>query len=48
LWRVSSSDERGVILEPASPEDGARFGPEVKPTPLGEGDSILLETISEV
>jgi hypothetical protein len=48
LWRVSSSDERGVILEPASPEDQARFGPEVKPTPLGEGDSILLETISEV
>jgi hypothetical protein len=48
LWRVSSSDDRGVILEPASPEDGARFGPELKPTPLGEGDSLLLETITEI
>jgi hypothetical protein len=48
LWRVSEVNEGAVTLERASAEDQARFGPEVKPTPLGEGDSILLETISEV
>jgi hypothetical protein len=45
LWRVSRHDDRGaVILEVASPEGSAQYGPVVKPTPLGE-ESILLETI---
>jgi hypothetical protein len=48
LWRVSRYDDRGaVILDVASPEDQAQYGPVVKPTPLG-GESILLETIVEV
>jgi hypothetical protein len=36
-----------VILEPASPEGQASFGPVVKPTPLGD-EPIVLETILEV
>jgi hypothetical protein len=36
------------MLEAASPADQARHGPVVKPTPLGDGESVLLETISEV
>jgi hypothetical protein len=49
LWRVSRYDEGGaVILEPASPEDQAYHGPVVKPTPLGDDESVLLETILEV
>jgi hypothetical protein len=48
LWRVSSSDSETVILKPASAEDQAAHGPVIKPTPLGEGDSVLLETIVEI
>jgi hypothetical protein len=46
-WRVTRSDEEGVILEPASAEGQAAHGPVAKPTPLGD-DSILLETIVEI
>ena len=48
LWRVSSNEGGSVILEPASPEDQAPHGPVVKPTSLGDDESILLETIVEV
>jgi hypothetical protein len=48
LWRVRSYEVGTVILEPASPEDQAPHGPVVKPTPLGDEESVLLETISEV
>jgi hypothetical protein len=48
LWRVSSREEQTVMLEAASPADQASHGPVVKPTPLGEGESVLLETIIEV
>ncbi len=48
LWRVKSSKDHTVVLEPAPPEVQAQHGPAVKPTPLGEGDSVLLETIIEV
>jgi hypothetical protein len=48
LWRVSSGDEHTVVLEPASPEDQAQHGPVVKPTPLGDEESVLLETILEI
>lgn len=48
LWRVSEYEDGAVILEPASPQDQAQHGPVVKPTPLGEGESILLETIIEI
>ena len=48
LWRVSSREGQTVMLEAASPADQARHGPVVKPTPLGDGESVLLETISEV
>jgi hypothetical protein len=48
LWRVSSRDEQTVMLEPASPEDQAQHGPVVKPTPLGDEESVLLETIIEI
>jgi hypothetical protein len=37
-----------VRLEPASPEDQASHGPVVKPTPLGDEESVLLETIVEI
>jgi hypothetical protein len=48
LWRVSRHEEGAVFLEPASPEDQASHGPVVKPTPLGDDESVLLETIIEV
>jgi hypothetical protein len=49
LWRVSRYDDGGaVILEPASPEIQAQHGPVVKPTPLGDDESVLLETVVEV
>ena len=48
LWRVRSNEGGAVILEPASPEDQAPHGPVVKPTPLGEGESVLIETIVEL
>jgi hypothetical protein len=48
LWRVSSNEGGAVILEPASPEDQAPHGPVVKPTPLGDEESVLLETIVEI
>ena len=49
LWRVSRHDDQGaVILEPASPQDQAQYGPIVKPTPLGDDESVLLETIVEI
>ena len=48
LWRVSRYEGGAVILEPASPKDQAQHGPVVKPTPLGDDESVLLETIVEV
>jgi hypothetical protein len=48
LWRVSKYEGGVVILEPASPEDQVRHGPVVKPTSLGDDESVLLETIAEV
>lgn len=48
LWRVSKNEGGAVFLEPASPEDQASHGPVVKPTPLGDDESVLLETIVEV
>jgi hypothetical protein len=48
LWRVRSNEGGAVILEPASPEDQAAHGPVVKPTPFGDEESVLLETIVEV
>ena len=48
LWRVSKNESGVVILEPASPQDQAQHGPVVKPTPLGDDESVLLETIVEV
>jgi hypothetical protein len=48
LWRVSRYEGGAVILEPASPQDQAAHGPVVKPTPLGDDESVLLETIVEV
>ena len=48
LWRVSRYEGGAVILEPASPGDQARHGPVVRPTPLGDDESVLLETIGEV
>jgi hypothetical protein len=48
LWRVRSNEGGAVILEPASPEDQAPHGPVVKPTPLGDEESVLLETIIEI
>jgi hypothetical protein len=48
LWRVSRHEGDAVILEAASPEDQASHGPVVKPTPLGDDESVLLETIVEV
>ena len=48
LWCVSRNEGGTVILEPASPEDQAPHGPVVKPTPLGDDESVLLETILEV
>ena len=48
LWRVSRHEPGTVILEPASPQDRARYGPVVKPTPLGDDESVLLETIVEI
>lgn len=47
LWRVRRQEHEAVVLEPASPEDQARYGPVIKPTPLGD-ESILLETIIEI
>ena len=47
LWRVSRHERGAVILEPATPEEQARFGPVVKPTPLGD-EPIILEEILEV
>jgi hypothetical protein len=48
LWRVSKNEDGAVFLEPASPEDQAAHGPVVKPAPLGDDESVLLETIVEV
>jgi hypothetical protein len=48
LWRVSKYEGGAVFLEPASPEDQAQHGPVVKPTPLGDEESVLLEAIVEV
>jgi hypothetical protein len=48
VWRVKSSSNGSVALEPAPPEIQAQHGPVIKPTPLGEGDSILLEAIVEI
>jgi hypothetical protein len=48
LWRVRRHDRGTVVLEPASAADQAKHGPVVKPTPLGDDESILLETINEV
>jgi hypothetical protein len=48
LWRVSRHEAGAVILEPASPEVQAQHGPVVKPTPLGDDESVLLETVVEV
>ena len=48
LWRVSSSEDGAVMLEPASVQDQAQHGPVVKPTPLGDDESVLLETIVEI
>jgi hypothetical protein len=48
LWRVTRYEGGAVILEPASPKDQAHRGPVVKPTPLGDDESVLLETIVEV
>ena len=48
LWRVRSNEGGAVILEPASPEDQAAHGPVVKPTPFGDEESVLLETIVEI
>jgi hypothetical protein len=48
LWRVGRHETGAVFLEPASPENQAAHGPVVKPTPLGDDESVLLETISEV
>jgi len=47
LWRVRRREPEAVVLEPASPEDQAHYGPVIKPTPLGD-ESIFLETIIEV
>ena len=48
VWVVKSSTSDSVVLEPAAPEVQAMHGPIVKPTPLGDGSSVLLETIIEV
>jgi hypothetical protein len=48
LWRVSRCEAGAVILEPASPEVQAQHGPVVKPTPLGDDESVLLETVVEI
>ena len=48
LWRVSSNEGGTVVLEPASPQDQAQHGPVVKPAPLGDDESVLLERIVEV
>jgi hypothetical protein len=47
LWRVTEYTRGTVVLEPASVEDQAHYGPASKPTPLGE-DTVLLETILEI
>jgi hypothetical protein len=49
LWRVSRYDDGGaVILDVASPAEQAQYGPVVRPTPLGDDESVLLETIVEI
>jgi hypothetical protein len=48
LWVVKASTSDSVVLEPAPPEVQAMHGPIVKPSPIGDGDSVLLETIIEV
>jgi hypothetical protein len=47
VWRVSRLEEGAVILEAASPEEQASYGPVVKPTPLGD-EPIILETLVEI
>jgi hypothetical protein len=46
IWVVKSSNGDSVLLEPAPPEVQAQHGPVVKPTTIGEGDSVLLETLT--
>jgi hypothetical protein len=48
VWVVKSATADTVVLELAPPEVQAMHGPIVKPTPIGDGDSVLLETIIEV
>jgi hypothetical protein len=48
VWVVKSSKGDTVELEVAPPEVQAQHGPVVKPTVLGDDDSVLLETITEI
>ncbi|HEX5701411.1 MAG TPA: hypothetical protein VFX77_12245 [Rubrobacter sp.] len=47
LWRVRQSDGKTVVLDEAPPEDQAKHGPTMKPSPLGD-EPFLLETIIEI